>query len=78
MIKDEILDLLHQTTIDVAIKLVSGLSLRRRQKKQHWSYINRDRETAHDRLEKDGLRGTLDPRSSYSIQLPHMIWHVFF
>lgn len=43
----------------MAIKLVSGLSIRRRQKKQHWSYINRDRETAHDRLEKDGLRGTL-------------------
>jgi hypothetical protein len=42
--------MLHQTMMDVTIKLVSRCSMRGKRRTQHRSYINQDSEAAHNQL----------------------------
>jgi hypothetical protein len=49
----KVVDLLHQTIMDAAMKLVFRSFTRRRQRTHHQRYIDRDRETIHDRLVQD-------------------------
>jgi hypothetical protein len=53
MIKDNILNMLHQTIMDMAIKLASRSSMRRRKMTHNQSYIDQDREAAHNLLMQD-------------------------
>lgn len=53
MTEDKVLDMLHQTMIDAAIKLASRSLTWRRRRVNHWSYINQDCEATHDQLMQD-------------------------